>query len=205
MQRGLVGSEMCIRDRRRVHGTIDGKRLKLVLWDTAGQEQYRTLTSSYYKGSNGFIFVYDVTSEESFDNLDSWLKEVQENISEGYVQLMLIANKIDKEGRKVSKEDGENYARENSMLYIETSAKENIGIVHAIEEEVMKILDNNPKLTSGTTGTRIEKISPDQSSAKGCCQVFLSPTFNLSLIHISEPTRPLYISYAVFCLKKKKN
>jgi hypothetical protein len=54
----------------------NGKRLKLTIWDTAGQERYKTLTSAYYRGAQGIILVYDTSSKQSFENVQSWLKEV---------------------------------------------------------------------------------------------------------------------------------
>ena len=60
------------------HVDVDGTRLKLTVWDTAGQERFRTLTSSYYRGAHGVVFVYDVTSRESFENArETWRKEVE--------------------------------------------------------------------------------------------------------------------------------
>eukprot|EP01022_Parablepharisma_sp_SALTPOND_P001345 TRINITY_DN106145_c0_g1_i1.p2 TRINITY_DN106145_c0_g1~~TRINITY_DN106145_c0_g1_i1.p2 ORF type:complete len:142 (-),score=14.66 TRINITY_DN106145_c0_g1_i1:428-853(-) len=77
---------------------INDKLIKLVIWNTAGQEKYRTLTSSYYKGAHAICMVFDVTNREPFKNLNKWLKEYYENNSEADLAVMtLIGNKIDLE------------------------------------------------------------------------------------------------------------
>ena len=63
-------------------------------WDTAGQERYRTITNAYYKGSDGIIVVFDVTSRESFQNIPSWLKEIEKNTGDD-VHVIVFANKAD--------------------------------------------------------------------------------------------------------------
>lgn len=135
--------------------TEKGKRIKLALWDTAGQERFRTLTSSYYRGAQGIIFVYDVSEPETFENVRQWIREA-DSYNRSVVK-MLVANKVDLPGhqRKVSLQQGEEFAVEQSMMYIETSAKTKIGIQQAFEEVVLKILDS-PDLLDGTIplGTR---------------------------------------------------
>ncbi|CAD7960975.1 unnamed protein product [Amoebophrya sp. A25] len=129
--------------------TENGKRIKLALWDTAGQERFRTLTSSYYRGAQGIIFVYDVSEPETFENVRQWLHEA-DSYNKNVVK-MLVANKVDLPAheRKVSSRQGEDFALENSMMYIETSAKTKIGIQQAFTELVLKILDS-PDLLEGT-------------------------------------------------------
>ena len=64
------------------------------IWDTAGQERYRTITNAYYKGADGIIIVFDITNKESFDNIPSWLQEIEKNVGED-VEIMVFANKSD--------------------------------------------------------------------------------------------------------------
>ena len=68
--------------------------IKLQIWDTAGQERYRTITNAYYKGADGIIIVFDITNKESFDNIPSWLQEIEKNVGED-VEIMVFANKSD--------------------------------------------------------------------------------------------------------------
>jgi len=127
-----------------------GKKLKLAVWDTAGQERFRTLTSSYYRGAQGVILVYDVTQRETFDNLRHWLEEVRTHSTNENAIKMLVANKVDLvNDQMVTKAEGEEFAIQNSMMFIETSAKTKVGVRQAFEEAVFKILDT-PSLLDGT-------------------------------------------------------
>ncbi|XVF37293.1 hypothetical protein REPUB_Repub19eG0133600 [Reevesia pubescens] len=77
--------------------TVGGKRLKLTIWDTTGEERYKTLTSSYYRGAQGIIHVYDVTQRETFTNFsDVWAKEMElYSTNQDYIK-MLVGNKVDR-------------------------------------------------------------------------------------------------------------
>jgi Ras-related protein Rab-2A len=110
--------------------TIDNKQIKLQVWDTAGQESFRSITRSYYRGAAGAILVYDITKRESFDRLARWLQEARENGNES-MTIMLIGNKCDLEHlRQVSTEEGASFAQENGLLFLETSSKTG----HNVEE-----------------------------------------------------------------------
>ncbi|XP_055337332.1 ras-related protein Rab-18-B-like isoform X1 [Paramacrobiotus metropolitanus] len=111
------------------------------LQDTAGQERFRTLTPSYYRGAQGVILVYDVTSKSSFQKLEMWLGEVDSYANKPGMVKMLVANKIDQRTERViTREDGLKFARKHSMLFIECSARTADGVVTAFEELVEKIL-----------------------------------------------------------------
>jgi Ras-related protein Rab-1A len=102
---------------------IDKKTVKLQIWDTAGQERFRTITSAYYRGADGIIMVFDVTSMESFDHVNDWLKEVNRYAAEGTVKL-LVGNKSDRTAdRVVTEQQAKDFAEELGIPYIETSAK----------------------------------------------------------------------------------
>ena len=97
--------------------------MKLQIWDTAGQERFRTITSAYYRGADGILMVFDVTSTESFDHVADWLKEVNRYAAEGTAKL-LIGNKCDRTAdRVVTEEQAQEFAQELGIPYIETSAK----------------------------------------------------------------------------------
>jgi Ras-related protein Rab-1A len=102
---------------------IDKKTVKLQIWDTAGQERFRTITSAYYRGADGIIMVYDVTSTESFEHVNDWLKEVNRYAAEGTVKL-LVGNKSDRTADKVvAEEQAKEFADELGIAFLETSAK----------------------------------------------------------------------------------
>ncbi|CAI0530408.1 unnamed protein product [Linum tenue] len=92
-------------------------------WDTAGQERFRTITSSYYRGAHGIIVVYDVTDQESFNNVKQWLNEIDRYASEN-VNKLLVGNKSDLTANKVvSYETAKAFADEIGIPFMETSAK----------------------------------------------------------------------------------
>eukprot|EP00545_Synedropsis_sp_CCMP1620_P008158 CAMPEP_0119012936 /NCGR_PEP_ID=MMETSP1176-20130426/7707_1 /TAXON_ID=265551 /ORGANISM="Synedropsis recta cf, Strain CCMP1620" /LENGTH=211 /DNA_ID=CAMNT_0006965975 /DNA_START=54 /DNA_END=689 /DNA_ORIENTATION=- len=102
---------------------IEKKTVKLQIWDTAGQERFRTITSAYYRGADGIIMVYDVTSQESFDHVNDWLKEVNRYAAEGTVKL-LVGNKSDRTADKVVEEEqAKEFADDLGIAFLETSAK----------------------------------------------------------------------------------
>ena len=114
---------------------------KIQIWDTAGQERYRSITSSYYKGSHGCFIVYDITSEISFENVDKWYQQAQKEASKD-VSIILVGNKCDLEDqRKVSKEKGEEKAKQFNIPFFETSALSKIKIDDIFNEMVNNIFE----------------------------------------------------------------
>jgi Ras-related protein Rab-1A len=102
---------------------VDGKIVKMQLWDTAGQERFRTVTTSYYRGAHGVFIFYDVTSEQSFRNLDKWIIEI-DRYTPYPIPKILVGNKIDLSSKRVvDYERAKEYAIQRGLRYIETSAK----------------------------------------------------------------------------------
>jgi Ras-related protein Rab-18 len=136
-QRSTIGVDLKIKNVQ-----VNGKMIKGSFWDTAGQERFRTLTSAYYRGAQGIILVYDITSKRTFDHLTNWLKEIEQYSTNQDVIMILVGNKLDlAELRMVSKEQGMLFAREHSMMFIEASAKTQEGVKQAFEELLQKILE----------------------------------------------------------------
>jgi len=105
--------------------------VKLQIWDTAGQERFRNITRSYYRGAHGIMIVYDVTNEQSFKNVELWLREVNKYATPS-VYKILVANKCDLiEERVISVEDGKGLGERLNMEFLETSAKDSINVNEA--------------------------------------------------------------------------
>ena len=107
---------------------INQDKVSVQIWDTAGQEKYSTLTSSYYKGAKGALVVYDITQESTFLKAEQFVKELREK-SDKDVYIILVGNKIDlEEKRKISKEEGKKLADKLKIGFFEVSAKNGTGI-----------------------------------------------------------------------------
>ena len=105
-----------------------GSTVKLQMWDTAGQQKFKTITSAYYKGANGIILVFDITDRKSFMDVQNWLDESDKYAKENVVKI-LIGNKKDLETeRKVSQTEARNFAESIGTNYFQTSAKDGLNI-----------------------------------------------------------------------------
>lgn len=126
---------------------VDGKQIKLQIWDTAGQESFRSITRSYYRGAAGALLVYDITRRETFNHLSTWLDDVRQHANPN-TTIMLIGNKSDIETkRQVSREEGEKFARENELFFMETSAKAGANVEEAFVKTAEDIYE---KIRLGT-------------------------------------------------------
>ena len=147
---------------------IDSKTVKLQIWDTAGQERFRTITSAYYRGADGIIMVYDVTSQDSFTHVNDWLNEVNRYASEGTCKL-LVGNKSDRTDKVVQYEAAKAFADGLNIPFLETSAKNASNVEQAfltMASELIAIRDQvgDPERPRG------EKLtSGGGSSRKKCC------------------------------------
>jgi Ras-related protein Rab-2A len=116
--------------------------IKLQIWDTAGQESFRSITRSYYRGAAGALLVYDITRRETFNHLTRWLEEARQNANANMV-IMLIGNKLDLEHRRaVSFEEGKKFADDNGLIFLETSAKTAKHVEEAFVSTANKIYSN---------------------------------------------------------------
>ena len=150
---------------------IDKKNVKMQIWDTAGQERFRTVVSSYFKGSHGIFIIYDITNRESFKNLENWLGEIEKNSSENVLKI-LIGNKCDLENeRDVQFDEGQAFANRNGMQFIETSAKNNTNINEAFEAlaKLMIQFSNENKFIKNETKVLKSGEGKNIKTKKKCC------------------------------------
>ncbi|KAK4197589.1 P-loop containing nucleoside triphosphate hydrolase protein [Triangularia verruculosa] len=127
------------------------KHMKLSLWDTAGQETYKSVTRSYFRGASGALLVFDLTRKSTFTHVTDWLNDLRQ-IAEPDIVVVLVGNKADlaspeAEGgqnkREVSRQEAEEWARRNGVLeYVETSAKSGEGVEKAFMRVAEKIFGN---------------------------------------------------------------
>jgi len=118
---------------------VDGRHVKMQLWDTAGQDRFRNIVASYYRGAHGIVLVYDVSNPQSFESIQTWLDEATVYLH-SEVPKLLVGNKIDQPQREVSTEVAEAFATKHGMDFIETSAKSEFHVKELFEQMVRGIL-----------------------------------------------------------------
>lgn len=134
------------------HSDGEQKKMKLSLWDTAGQETYKSITRSYFRGASGALLVFDITRRKSFEAVTTWLNDLRQIAEEGIV-VILVGNKLDLasqstdiEGgnkRQVTQQEAEEWCvREGVLKYVETSAKSGEGVERAFLEVAERIFQN---------------------------------------------------------------
>jgi len=121
--------------------SIDNKQIKLQIWDTAGQESFRSITRSYYREAAVALLVYDVTRRETFTHLKQWLEETRQNAN-SLIEIFLVGNKVDLKTRQVSTEEGKRFAEENKLHFLETSAKTSENVKQVFTEAAKTIYEN---------------------------------------------------------------
>ena len=122
---------------------IDQKKIKMQIWDHQGQERFKTLPAYYYRGVHGIFLVYDVTEKYSFNNLNTWLNEIEKYANKNVLKV-LIGNKTDLEDKRViSYNQGKEFADMYGLKYVETSAKKNTNVREAFETLGREIMAAN--------------------------------------------------------------
>nr|XP_033779553.1 ras-related protein Rab-25 [Geotrypetes seraphini] len=161
--------------------TLDGLMVKAQIWDTAGLERYRAITSAYYRGAVGALLVFDITKHQTYNSVDRWLKELYDH-ADANIVVMLVGNKKDlgDQAREVPSEEAKMYAENSGLLFIETSALDATNVELAFEtvlaEIFKKVSKNKPgQAKSNTVSLGQENVSsspapqnPDER--KTCCR-----------------------------------
>ena len=145
--------------------TINDKLIRVKIWDTAGQEQYKALTKNFYRNSDGVIIVYDVTNKSTFEKVQEWVQSIDEYTdSEKNIQKVLVGNKIDLP-RQVTTEEGKKLSDMYNIPFYEASAKDNIGIEDFMKKIIGAALEN---LSSQKKGVGLDIGGTGDNGGKGC-------------------------------------
>ena len=153
----------------------DNFNIRLQIWDTAGEERFRSITKNIFRNANGILFVFDVTSKDSFINIKNWIKDT-ENIDKD-IKGLIIGNKIDLvDERKISSEDLEEIGQKYKMPFIETSAKTGLNVNESFEALIDELFKNKNRDEIKSMYLRKNKndlsISTKKTNVKkksGCC------------------------------------
>ena len=147
----------------------NGKSIRLQIWDTAGQDRFRSLTKNLYKGASGIILIYDISQRKTFDNVKGWIESIKEEVS-SKVLIVLVGNKIDKiEEREVKKVEGEDLAEELKLPFYECSALTGENINNAFLGLARKLVETKEKIEN--RGEKLTKvpIKDTNNKKKPCC------------------------------------
>lgn len=145
--------------------SLKGSNIKINIWDTAGQERFNSLTRLYSRDAQGFIFVYDITSQESFERLQSWYKSLEAQGFEENVVIAIVGNKDDLKPQQVSFEEATRFASQINALHFKTSAMLGTGIEELFEQLSERIL----KINSRNTSKNSQVLANVTVRKKSCC------------------------------------
>jgi len=147
----------------------------LYVWDTAGQERFRTITTSYYRGAHGIIIVYDITEEDSFNNVTTWLQEIEKK-SKGDTARLLLGNKADLEGKRaIPTPVAKKFADSMELMFFEASAKDCINVDTAFMSLVQNIYHKAKEQSSTQAAlsqqlTIQREVPPEAATSSWCCR-----------------------------------
>ncbi|XP_025416021.1 ras-related protein Rab-2A-like isoform X2 [Sipha flava] len=161
------------------HKTLSlySRKIKIAVWDTAGQEAFKSIARSYYSGAAACILVYNITNRDSFLHVSEWLREARLN-SGSRMMFALVGNKIDLDkNRQVDYPEGEHFSNKNGLLFFETSAKTASHISEVFEELAKHLyrkvlsgeIDVNRPISGVRLGQKLSKSEILKNHATECC------------------------------------
>ncbi|CAF0870396.1 unnamed protein product [Didymodactylos carnosus] len=137
---------------------IDSKDIKLQVWDTAGQDRFKCIVSSFYRGANGVLVCFDITNIESFRNVDTWIDEIQRYCPEN-TPIYLVGTKSDLHmNRTITYQQAKQYAETRRIQYIETSAKTNDNVQMTFFHFAKMIMEHSDKKLDDVSNGRLRPI-----------------------------------------------
>ena len=144
----------------------NGNEIKFKIYDTAGQERFKSISNNYIKKAQGILLMYDITNQNSFNNIKNWMETIDENLG-SKMPIVLIGNKCDlNEERKISIEMGKNLAEEYGIHFFETSCKDNINIEKAFYDVAEQIIEKNKGKKAFNNKLNLDKKRNKKSE---CC------------------------------------
>ena len=146
---------------------INGRKIRIQLWDTVGQEKYRAITKNLFLKVQGVLAVYDITNDKTFASLKSWIASIREECSL-HMPILIVGNKNDLESQRlISKSEAMAYAKDEKCEYIETSSKSGENIAKSISLITEKVLENS-ELTNDFSFT-LDSSSIYNKKKNKCC------------------------------------
>ena len=149
-------------------------KIKLQIWDTSGEEKFRTITKNFYRNADGLLVVFDLTKKESYDHIKSWIDEAKENNDK--LKTILIGNKLDlKDERIVAIDVAKQFAEKNNLKYIETSAKDGTNINESFQAIIDLLFDGKSseeilhEFTKQDSSLSVVDDSMEVKKKKACC------------------------------------
>ena len=156
----------------------DNKRIKLDIWDTAGQERFKGIAKNYFRGANGVIVVFDITSKDSFTKLKYWTEENKSNVNND-IEMIIAENKIDLEDKRVvSKDKIKEYGEKTKLDIFTTSAKTGEGVKEIFKALISRlysnknigaVIDDEETATNKRRNSVLNKKDLTKEKKKNCC------------------------------------
>ena len=147
--------------------TLDNTPIKMQIWDTSGEEKFKAIAKNFYRGAHGVLLIYDICQKSSFLDVKGWIEQIIENTDNDEIVMILCGNKNDMEKERViSKEEGENLAKNYGIPFFECSAKNNINI-----DEIFNTMANNIHSKVGNRYSIAMKLNSNNFKKKveKCC------------------------------------